>query len=201
MKVLIIGSGGREHALAWKVAQSPRVRRVYIAPGNAGSARELKTENVPIAAEDIPGLLDFAKSAKIDLTIVGPETPLVLGVVDRFHAGGLRCFGPTQAAAQLEGSKTFAKDFLARHHIPTAAYASFTDADTAMAYIRQHQAPWVIKADGLAAGKGVIIAQAEAEAIQTVKNILEQNVFGAAASRIIISQLLVGEEASFIVMV
>ncbi|HLQ26729.1 MAG TPA: phosphoribosylamine--glycine ligase [Acidiferrobacterales bacterium] len=201
MKVLIIGGGGREHALAWKAAQSPKVQKVYVAPGNAGSAHEPKTENIPLAAEDIQGLLGFAKTNKIDLTIVGPETPLVLGAVDYFQAAGLRCFGPTQAAAQLEGSKSFAKDFLARHRIPTAAYATFTDADTAMAYIRQHQAPWVIKADGLAAGKGVIIAQAEAEAIQTVKNILEQNAFGAAGRRIIIEQLLVGEEASFIVMV
>ena len=201
MKILIVGGGGREHALAWKVAQSPRVQRIYVAPGNAGSGHEPKTENIPLAAEDIAGLLGFAKTNKIDLAIVGPETPLALGAVDRFQEAGLRCFGPTQAAAQLEGSKSFAKDFLARHRIPTAAYASFTDAGAAIAYLKQHKAPWVIKADGLAAGKGVIIAHTEDEAIQTVKSILEQNAFGAAGRRIVIEEFLPGEEASFIVMV
>jgi len=201
MNVLIIGSGGREHALAWKAAQSPRVRRVYVAPGNAGSAREPKTENTPIAADDIPGLLDFAGTAKIDLAIVGPETPLVLGVVDRFHEGRLRCFGPTAAAARLEGSKTFAKEFLARHRIPTAAYASFTDADAAIAYIHKRPPPWVIKADGLAAGKGVVIAETKDEAIRTVNGMLQQHTFGAAGGRIVIEDFLSGEEASFIVMV
>jgi phosphoribosylamine--glycine ligase len=201
MNLLIIGSGGREHALAWKAAQSPRVRRVYVAPGNAGSAREPKTENIPIAADDIPGLLDFAGTAEVDLTIVGPETPLVLGMVDRFHAAGLRCFGPTAAAAQLEGSKTFAKEFLARHRIPTAAYAGFTDADAAIAYIHKRRAPWVIKADGLAAGKGVIIAETKDEAIRTVNGMLQQHTFGAAGGRIVIEDFLSGEEASFIVMV
>ena len=164
MKVLIVGGGGREHALAWKAAQSARAEKIFVAPGNAGTAREPKCENVAIGAEDIHGLLHFALGSGIDLTIVGPEAPLVLGIVDRFREAGLRCFGPSRAAAQLEGSKVFAKDFLARHHIPTAAYGSFTDAAQAEAYIRRIGAPIVVKADGLAAGKGVIIARTTEEA-------------------------------------
>ena len=201
MKILIIGGGGREHALAWKAAQSPSVDKVYVAPGNGGSAGEPGCENVPIAADDVPGLLRFARDQHVDLTIVGPETPLVLGVVDRFSAAGLVCFGPTQASAQLEGSKTYAKDFLARHHIPTAAYATFTDVQAAIAYIREIGAPLVVKADGLAAGKGVIIATREEEAITAVKDMLEANAFGSAGARVVIEEFLEGEEASFIVMV
>ncbi len=201
MKILIIGGGGREHALAWKAAQSPKADKVYIAPGNAGTAREPGCENVPIAADDVDGLLRFARDRHVDLTIVGPETPLVLGVVDRFSAAGLACFGPTQASAQLEGSKTYAKDFLARHHIPTATYATFTDVQTAIAYIKKIGAPLVVKADGLAAGKGVIIAASEAEAIAAVKDMLEANAFGSAGARVVIEEFLEGEEASFIVMV
>jgi len=201
MKVLIIGGGGREHALAWKVAQSPAVEKVFIAPGNAGTATELKCENIAVLAEDVDGLLRFAQQHKIELTIVGPETPLVLGVVDRFAAAGLRCFGPTQAAAQLEGSKAFAKDFLARHNIPTAAYGNFTDIGAAVAYIHKTGAPIVVKADGLAAGKGVILAQTTEEAIAAVRDMLGGNVFGEAGHRVVIEELLHGEEASFIVMV
>ncbi len=163
-RVLVIGGGGREHALAWKIAQSPKVEKVLVAPGNAGTAREPKCENVAVAAEDVDGLLRFAQQNKIDLTVVGPETPLVLGVVDKFRAAGLRIFGPTKDAAQLEGSKAFTKDFLARHQIPTAAYGNFTDVAAAEAYIKKVGAPIVVKADGLAAGKGVIIAQTVDEA-------------------------------------
>jgi phosphoribosylamine---glycine ligase len=201
MNILIIGGGGREHALAWKVAQSPAVDRVYVAPGNGGSAGEPGCENVPIAADDVEGLLRFARAQHVDLTIVGPETPLVLGVVDRFSAAGLACFGPTQASAQLEGSKTYAKDFLARHHIPTAAYATFTEVPAASAYIKKIGAPLVVKADGLAAGKGVIIAASEDEGITAVKDMLEANAFGSAGARVVIEEFLEGEEASFIVMV
>ena len=200
MKVLIIGGGGREHALAWKTAQSARVQKVFVAPGNAGTARETKCENVAIAAEDVDGLLQFAQSKKIDLTIVGPEIPLVLGVVDRFRAAGLRCFGPTKASAQLEGSKAFAKDFLARHKIPTAAYGNFTDVVAAEAFIRKMGAPIVVKADGLAAGKGVIIAETIDEAIATVRDMLAGNAFGEAGHRVVVEEFLKGEEASFIVM-
>ena len=200
MNVLIIGGGGREHALAWKVAQSPRVTRVFIAPGNAGTASETKCENVAIQAEDIDGLLDFARARKIELTIVGPEAPLVLGVVDRFQAAGLRCFGPSRAAAQLEGSKAFAKDFLARHEIPTAAYGNFTDIAAAEAFIRKLGAPLVVKADGLAAGKGVIIAQTIEEACAAVRDMLAGNAFGEAGHRVVVEEFLEGEEASFIVM-
>ncbi|MEK7303455.1 MAG: phosphoribosylamine--glycine ligase [Pseudomonadota bacterium] len=200
MKVLIIGGGGREHALAWKTAQSARVQKVFVAPGNAGTARETKCENVAIAAEDVDGLLQFAQSNKIDLTIVGPEIPLVLGVVDRFRAAGLRCFGPTKASAQLEGSKAFAKDFLARHKIPTAAYGNFTDVVAAEAFIRKMGAPIVVKADGLAAGKGVIIAETIDEAIATVRDMLAGNAFGEAGHRVVVEEFLKGEEASFIVM-
>ncbi len=201
MKVLIIGGGGREHALAWKCAQSPRVDKVYVAPGNAGTARENKVENLAIAAEAIPQLVAFARDNGIALTIVGPEAPLVAGVVDAFQAAGLRCFGPSQAAAQLEGSKAFAKDFLARHRIPTADYQNFTDIEAAIAYIKEMGAPLVVKADGLAAGKGVILAQTEDEAIAAVRDMLAGNAFGSAGHRVVVEEFLRGEEASFIVMV
>ena len=200
MKVLVVGGGGREHALAWKLAQSPQVETVYVAPGNAGTAREPGIENVAIGAEDLDALLAFASEQTIDLTVVGPEAPLVAGIVDRFAAAGLRCFGPSAGAAQLEGSKTFCKDFLARHAIPTAAYASFTDVDEAIAYIRTQGAPIVVKADGLAAGKGVILAQTEDEAIAAVRDMLAGNAFGEAGNRVVVEEFLVGEEASFIVM-
>lgn len=200
MNILIIGGGGREHALAWKTAQSARVRKVYVAPGNAGTAREAKCANVTLAVEDVEGLLKFAQSNKIDLTIVGPEAPLVLGVVDRFRAAGLRCFGPVQAAAQLEGSKAYAKDFLARYKIPTAAYGCFTDVAAAEAFIRKMGAPIVVKADGLAAGKGVIIAETTDEAIRAVHDMLAGNAFGEAGHRVVVEEFLEGEEASFIVM-
>ena len=201
MKILIIGSGGREHVLAWKIAQSPKVARVFIAPGNAGSAHENKCENVELDTTDITGLVQFALREQISLTIVGPEAPLVLGVVDAFRAAKLRCFGPTQAAAQLEGSKAFTKDFLQRHKIPTAAYGNFTDAAQAVAYIKQHGAPIVVKADGLAAGKGVILAATEQEAIAAVHDMLDGNKFGDAGHRVVIEEFLTGEEASFICMV
>ena len=200
MQVLIIGGGGREHALAWKAAQSPKVEKVFVAPGNAGTAREPKTANVPVAAEAVADLVAFARTKQIDLTIVGPEAPLVAGVVDAFRAAGLRCFGPTKAAAQLEGSKAYAKDFLARHRIPTAAYRNFTDIDAAIAYIREQGAPIVVKADGLAAGKGVILAQTEDEAVAAVRDMLAGNVYGAAGRCVVIEEFLKGEEASFIVM-
>lgn len=201
MKVLIIGSGGREHALAWKVAQSVQVDHVYVAPGNAGSATEQHVSNVDISAQDIPALLAFAQDKHIELTIVGPEQPLVLGVVDQFSAAGLMCFGPTQAAAQLEGSKSFSKDFLARHNIPTAAYAVFTDAQAACDYIAEQGAPIVIKADGLAAGKGVIVAHTVDEAQNAARDMLVDNRFGEAGSRVVVEEFMAGEEASFICMV
>jgi len=201
MNILIIGNGGREHAIAWKVAQSPLAKKIYIAPGNAGTALEPKLENIDIAATDIKGLLAFAQSHAIDLTIVGPETPLVMGIVDTFRAVNLTIFGPTQVAAQLEGSKAFTKDFLARHQIPTAEYQNFTDVETALAYVRQKGAPIVIKADGLAAGKGVVVAMTLAEAEAAVNDMLAGNVFGHAGHRIVIEEFLQGEEASFIVMV
>ncbi|PID46080.1 MAG: phosphoribosylamine--glycine ligase [Proteobacteria bacterium] len=200
MKVLLVGSGGREHALAWKVAQSPKVSQVFVAPGNAGTALEPSIENVAIAADDLNGLLAFARENDIGLTVIGPEAPLVAGVVDRFTAAGLRCFGPTQAAAQLEGSKSFTKDFLSRHRIPTAAYGNFTEIDAAVDYIQSVGAPIVVKADGLAAGKGVIIAQTEQEAIDAVKDMLAGNAFGDAGHRVVIEEFLRGEEASFIVV-
>ncbi|TCJ98476.1 phosphoribosylamine--glycine ligase [Volucribacter psittacicida] len=201
MKILIIGNGGREHALAWKAAQSPLADKVFVAPGNAGTALETKVENVAISATDIEGLVQFAQQQQIDLTIVGPEAPLVLGVVDAFRAAGLKIFGPTKAAAQLEGSKAFTKDFLARHQIPTAEYRNFTEIEPALAYIQQKGAPIVIKADGLAAGKGVIVAMTEAEAEEAVRDMLSGNAFGEAGSRVVIEEFLDGEEASFIVMV
>ncbi|MGL6625997.1 phosphoribosylamine--glycine ligase [Aeromonas jandaei] len=201
MKVLIIGNGGREHALAWKAKQSPLVTRVFVAPGNAGTAHEGCIENVAIAATDIPALLAFAKEQLIGLTIVGPEAPLVKGVVDAFRAEGLAIFGPTAASAQLEGSKAFAKDFLARHAIPTAEYQNFTEVEPALAYLREKGAPIVIKADGLAAGKGVIVAMTLTEAEEAVRDMLSGNAFGDAGARVVIEEFLVGEEASFIVMV
>ncbi len=201
MNILIIGGGGREHALAWKAAQSPKVENVFVAPGNAGTAAEDRVENVAIDAEDVDAVLAFARAESIDLTIVGPEAPLVLGVVDRFQAAGLRIFGPSRAAAELEGSKAFTKDFLARHKIPTAAYGTFTELDAAIAYIKQQGAPIVVKTDGLAAGKGVILAQTEQEAIDACRGMLAGNVFGEAGHRVVIEEFLRGEEASFIVMV
>ncbi|MDP1708521.1 MAG: phosphoribosylamine--glycine ligase [Gammaproteobacteria bacterium] len=200
MQVLVIGGGGREHALAWKVAQSPKVRTVFVAPGNAGTAHEPKLENVTIAADDIGALASFAHENAIALAIVGPEVPLALGVVDAFTAAGLRCFGPVRAAAQLESSKTYAKDFLARHHIPTAAYCAFTDIDAACTYVASVGTPIVIKADGLAAGKGVVIAQNEAEATSAIRDMLGGNSLGSAGRRVVIEEFLVGEEVSFIVM-
>jgi len=200
MNVLIIGSGGREHALAWKTIQSDKVSKVFVAPGNAGTALEDNIENVDIAVEDLPGLVDFAQNNAIELTIVGPEVPLVLGVVDAFEAAGLKCFGPSKGAAQLEGSKAFSKDFLAKHNIPTAAYSVFTEIPPAVAYIKEMGAPIVIKADGLAAGKGVILAETNAEAIAAVEDMLAGNKFGDAGARVVIEEFLVGEEASFIVM-
>jgi len=200
MKVLIIGSGGREHALAWHVAQSEQVDTVIVAPGNAGTALEQGVENIPLATDDIEGLLAYAQQQQVGLTIVGPEAPLVAGIVDRFTTAGLACFGPTAAAAQLEGSKAFAKDFMARHGIPTAAYGNFTDIDEAVAFIRKHGAPIVVKADGLAAGKGVIIAQTTEEAETAVKDMLAGNAFGEAGHRVVVEEFLTGEEASFIVM-
>ena len=201
MKVLVVGGGGREHALAWKAAQSPKVDHVYVAPGNAGTALEKGIENINIGAENIPALLDFAKNNDIGLTIVGPEAPLVLGIVDAFSEAGLKAFGPSRGAAQLEGSKAFTKDFLARHHIPTAAYGNFTDEAEAIAYVKQQGAPLVVKADGLAAGKGVILAHSEDEAISAVRDMLSGNRFGDAGARVVIEEFLFGEEASFICMV
>ncbi|MDX7987154.1 phosphoribosylamine--glycine ligase [Xenorhabdus sp. 12] len=201
MNILIIGNGGREHALAWKAAQSPLADKVYVAPGNAGTALEANLENVEIAATDIDGLLKFAQDYDIGLTIVGPEAPLVIGTVDAFQQAGLTIFGPTQAAAQLEGSKTFTKDFLARHHIPTAAYQNFTEIEPALDYLETMGVPIVIKADGLAAGKGVVVAMTMEEAQSAVKGMLADNAFGDAGHRIVIEEFLDGEEASFIVMV
>ncbi len=201
MNILIIGNGGREHALAWKAAQSPLADKVYVAPGNAGTALEPGLTNVEISATDIPALLAFAKSNDIGLTIVGPEAPLVIGVVDAFQAAGLKIFGPSQAAAQLEGSKAFTKDFLARHNIPSAEYQNFTEVEPALAYVRSKGAPIVIKADGLAAGKGVIVAMTLQEAEDAVQDMLAGNAFGDAGHRIVVEEFLDGEEASFIVMV
>jgi len=201
MKVLIIGNGGREHALAWKVAQSPLVTEIFVAPGNAGTALETKVTNIAINPTDVEALLSFAKKTAIDLTIVGPEAPLVLGIVDTFNQANLLCFGPNQYCAQLEGSKTFAKDFLHRHKIPTAAYATFTDVKAAEEYIHQQGAPLVIKADGLAAGKGVVIAHDTATAIAAVRDMLVDARFGQAGARVVIEQFLEGQEVSFIVMV
>jgi len=201
MKILIIGSGGREHALAWKATQSEGVEHVFVAPGNAGTALEKGVSNVDLGVLDFDGLVAFAKSENIALTIVGPEAPLVEGIVDRFESEDLRAFGPSQGAAQLEGSKAFTKDFLARNNIPTAEYQNFTDVEPAIAYIREKGAPIVVKADGLAAGKGVIVAMTEAEAIGAVEDMLSGNAFGDAGCRVVIEEFLTGEEASFIVMV
>lgn len=201
MKVLVVGSGGREHALAWKLAQSPRCDQVYVTPGNPGTAAEPNMENVAIDVEAINELVAFAQDNAIELTIIGPEVPLVLGIVDAFQAAGLRCFGPSQAAAQLEASKSFTKDFLARHAIPTAAYQVFSETAPAIDYIKAQGAPIVVKADGLAAGKGVIVAMTEAEAIAAVEDMLSGNAFGEAGHRVVIEEFMTGEEASFIVMV
>jgi len=200
MNILIIGGGGREHALAWKAAQSPLADTVFVAPGNAGTALEPGLENVPIGAEAIEDLVTFARDHDVGLTIVGPEAPLVLGVVDAFQAAGLKCFGPSAAAAQLEGSKSFTKDFLARHRIPTAAYGSFSEIEPALAYLREVGAPIVVKADGLAAGKGVILAEDLETAEAAVRDMLAGNAFGEAGHRVVIEEFLQGEEASFIVM-
>ena len=200
MKALVIGSGGREHALAWKIAQSPRVERVYVAPGNAGTASEPGLENIAIGVNDTGALLAFAQEHAIGLTVVGPEDPLAAGLVDRFSAAGLPCFGPSAGAAQLEGSKAFAKDFMARHGIPTAAYGNFTDLHEALAFLHTQSAPIVVKADGLAAGKGVVVAATLAEAEAAVRDMLEGNAFGDAGHRVVIEEFLAGEEASFIVM-
>lgn len=201
MNILIIGSGGREHALAWKAAQSDHVETVFVAPGNAGTATDNKCANIAIGTMDFPALAAFAKDNNVGLTIVGPEAPLVEGVVDYFTERGLRCFGPDKGAAQLEGSKAFTKDFLARHNIPSAAYETFTDIEPALAYIKSRGAPIVIKADGLAAGKGVIVALTEVEAEDAVRDMLAGNAFGEAGHRVVIEDFLEGEEASFIVMV
>ena len=201
MKILVIGSGGREHALAWKLAQSPRVTEVIVAPGNAGTATEAKCRNANVAVGNLDGLLSLARNAKVDLTVVGPEIPLVAGLVDRFRDAGLPVFGPTAAAAQLEGSKAYAKDFLARHGIPTAFYSVFTEVAPALAYIREKGAPIVVKADGLAAGKGVIVAMSLDEAEAAVTDMLAGNAFGEAGARVVVEEFLAGEEASFISMV
>lgn len=201
MKILIVGGGGREHALAWKAAQSENVSQVFVAPGNAGTAKENKLENIAIGAEDIEGLLNFATTNDIDLTIVGPEAPLCLGIVDQFNDAGKKCFGPSKGAAQLEGSKAFTKDFLARNKIPTAAYGNFTEIDAAKNYVKEMGTPIVIKADGLAAGKGVIIANNEQQAFDAIEDMLAGNKFGDAGHRVVVEEFLQGEEASFIVMV
>ena len=199
MKVLVIGGGGREHALAWKLAQSPRVTEVLVAPGNAGTATEARCRNVPVAVNDLPGLVALARAESVALTIVGPEGPLVAGVVDQFHDAGLACFGPTRLAARLEGSKRFTKDFLARHRIPTAGYAVFTRDDFDPAAIRAQRPPIVVKADGLAAGKGVIIAASADEAIAAASQMFA-GAFGDAGRTVVVEEFLQGEEVSFIVM-
>lgn len=200
MNILVIGNGGREHALAWKIAQSSDVNQVWVAPGNAGTAHEPKCSNVAIAADDIDALLTFAQEKKIDLTVVGPEAPLALGIVDRFHDHGLRCFGPSAQAAQLESSKAFSKEFMLRHGIPTALSKTVTDVDSGLAFIETIGLPAVIKADGLAAGKGVVIADTYEAAQSTLQDMLLGNAFGEAGHRVVIEEFLVGEEASFIVM-
>jgi phosphoribosylamine--glycine ligase len=201
MRVLVVGGGGREHALAWKLIQSPTCEQVYVAPGNPGTAAEPNVDNVDIAVEDIPGLVTFAKNNDIGLTIIGPEIPLVMGIVDAFAKEGLRCFGPSKEAAQLEASKSFTKNFLARHSIPTADYQVFSDVAPAIAYIKDQGTPIVVKADGLAAGKGVIVAMTEQEAIIAVEDMLSGNAFGEAGHSVVIEEFMTGEEASFIVMV
>ncbi len=201
MNILIVGSGGREHALAWKAACSRQAQKVFVAPGNAGTAQEPGVENVDIASDDIKALATFVRQERIGLTIVGPEAPLVAGITDTFHQAGLACFGPTKDAARLEGSKAFCKDFLARHHIPTGDYHTFTELEPAIAYIRRMGAPVVVKADGLAAGKGVIIAESQTEAIAAVEGMLSGKEFGEAGKKVIIEERLEGEEASFIAVV
>ena len=201
MNVLIIGNGGREHALAWRLRQSPQAGKIFVAPGNAGTATEDGVENVAIDTMDFPALVAFAKEQNVELTVVGPEAPLVAGAVDYFAQNGLRCFGPSKGAAQLEGSKAFTKDFLHKHNIPTAAYSNFTEIAPAIAYVKAQGTTIVIKADGLAAGKGVIIAHTEAEACTAIEDMLSGNKFGDAGHRVVIEQFLTGEEASFIVMV
>jgi len=200
MNILVIGSGGREHALAWRLAKSPLADKVFVAPGNAGTYLESSLENVDISSDDTATLIDFAKNNDIGLSVAGPEVPLVNGIVDEFNTAGLKCFGPTRAAARLEGSKTFSKEFLQRHNIPTAEYKSFTDEAQALAHLATLEFPQVIKADGLAAGKGVIIAQNLDEARSAVKDMLSGNKFGSAGSKVVIEEFLQGEEASFIVM-
>ncbi|PSQ90708.1 MAG: phosphoribosylamine--glycine ligase, partial [Proteobacteria bacterium SW_6_67_9] len=200
MRVLVVGGGGREHALAWKVAQSPRAEAVWVAPGNAGTALEARLENIAVAADDVDGLLDVAQHHGIDITVVGPEAPLVAGIVDRFEAAGRAIVGPTQAAAALEGSKAFAKDFLERYAIPTAQYRTFTEAGAARAYVHERGAPLVVKADGLAAGKGVVVAATAAEAAEAVDDILGGSLGGAGA-RVVVEDYLHGEEGSFICLV
>ncbi|MCZ6502150.1 MAG: phosphoribosylamine--glycine ligase [Gammaproteobacteria bacterium] len=200
MKILVTGNGGREHGLAWRIAQSSGVERVFIAPGNAGTATEDKMENVDIDVMDFAAQIEFARSRDVDLTIIGPEAPLVAGVVDRFQAAGLTCLGPGKGAAQLEGSKSFTKDFLTRYGIPTARYGSFEDADLAVEFVKNMSTPVVIKADGLAAGKGVVIAHSHDDAEFTIVNMLSGNAFGEAGARVVIEEFLVGEEASFIVI-
>ena len=200
MRVLVIGSGGREHALAWTLARAPEVKKVFVAPGNAGTDLESQTENVAIAADDIDALLAFAKSKSIELTVVGPEGPLVAGIVDRFQAAGQRCFGPTRAAARLEGSKAYCKDFMHRHGIPTARYQTFTEVEPAIAFADELGYPAVIKASGLAAGKGVVIAQSHSEALETLESMLQEQFFGDAGSQVVVEEFLEGEEASFIVV-
>jgi phosphoribosylamine--glycine ligase len=200
MKVLVVGSGGREHALAWKLAQSSRITEVLVAPGNAGTATEPRCKNVAIAADDIAGLLKLARDERVDLTVIGPEGPLALGIVDKFSAAGLRCFGPSRLAAQLEWSKAHAKDFLARHRIPTATYKVHTQLDAALADLKARSVPIVIKADGLAAGKGVIVAQTAGEAEAAVRDMLSGNLLGQAGARVVIEDFLEGEEASFIIV-
>ena len=201
MNILVIGSGGREHALAWKCAQTNQITNVYVAPGNAGTSREPKVKNITIDILDFSALAQFAEENQIRLTIVGPEAPLVEGIVDFFQEKGLACFGPSRAAAQLEGSKAFTKEFLKRHSIPTAAFETFTDSASAVSYVQTRGAPIVIKADGLAAGKGVIVAETEAQAIAAVEDMLQGNKYGDAGHRVVIEDFLVGEEASFIAMV
>ncbi len=201
MKILVVGGGGREHALAWKLAQSRRVTEVIVAPGNPGTALEPKCRNVPVAADDVEGLFSLAREEHVGLTVVGPEAPLAAGIVDRFLGSGLRCFGPRKAAAQLESSKKFAKEFMARHGIPTAHFASFTDFDELESYVRQQGAPIVVKADGLAAGKGVVVAQSVDEALAAAAAMLQQQQFGTAGSTVVVEEFLTGEEASFIAMV
>ena len=201
MKVFVIGGGGREHALAWKLSQSPRVNEVFVAPGNAGTALEEKVTNIDLSISDLDSLVTFAESHAIDYTVIGPEAPLVDGVVNHFEAKGLHCFGPRADCAQLEGSKAFTKEFLKRHNIPTAAYGTFTDVNQALAYLDKAGAPIVVKADGLTAGKGVILADTLDQAKSAVQDILQGNQFGEAGSRVVIEEFLTGEEASFIVMV